>query len=49
MPKVVVTDESNKPDQKFDIFILEKKTKIALNQVFVLKLALKVKSHKNST
>ena len=27
----------------------EKKTKIALNQVFVLKLALKAKSHKNST
>ncbi|KAF3578109.1 hypothetical protein DY000_02029570 [Brassica cretica] len=27
---------------------LEKKTKIALNQVFVPKLALKVKSHKNS-
>ena len=27
----------------------EKKTKIALNQVYVPKLALKVKSHKNST
>ena len=27
----------------------EKKTKIALNQVFVSKLAFKVKSHKNST
>ena len=29
--------------------ILEKKTKIALNQVYVPKLAIKVKSHKNST
>ena len=30
-------------------FCLEKKTKIALNQVFVFKLAFKAKSHKNST
>ena len=30
-------------------FRLEKKTNIALNQFHVLKLALKVKSHKNST
>ena len=30
-------------------FLAEKKTKIALNQVYVPKLALKVKSHKNST
>ena len=30
-------------------FLFEKKTKIALNQVYVPKLALKVKSHKNST
>ena len=27
----------------------EKKTKIAINQVYVPKLALKVKSHKNNT
>ena len=27
---------------------IEKKTKIALNQVFVPKLAFKIKSHKNS-
>ena len=30
-------------------FYEEKKTKIALNQVFVPKLSLKVKSHKNIT
>ena len=30
------------------IRLKEKKTKIALNQVFVLKLALMAKSHKNS-
>ena len=33
----------------FSTKLTEKKTKIALNQVFVPKLALKVKSHKNST
>lgn len=32
-----------------DGFILEKETKITLNLVFVPKLALKAKSHKNST
>ena len=35
-------------DFKLFLFLKEKKTKIALNQVFVPKLALKVKSHKNN-
>ena len=36
-------------DCNFPYLKKEKKTKIALNQVFVLKLAFKAKSHKNST
>ena len=46
---MLINDFCQKRYSKNNIYKIEKKTKIALNQVFVPKLALKVKSHKNST